>query len=96
MNRPTAPIIFTDEYQVTVICPYCSMYHKHGKTITVGESRSADCHKGEYILGDVIPPNIIAIALKRREADCKRKRKPVIITGQLTTPQPVSDVNYII
>lgn len=96
MNRPTAPIIFTDEFQITVICPYCSTYHKHGKAITKGESRSADCHKGEYILGEVIPPKIIQIALKKRDADCKRKRKTVIITGQLTVPQPVSNVNYVI
>jgi hypothetical protein len=96
MNRPTAPIIFTDEFQVTVICPYCSTYHKHGKAITANESRSADCYKGEYILGDVISPKVIQIAIKRRDADCKRKRKPVLVTGRLAPPQPVTDVNYII
>lgn len=75
MIRLNAPIIDRNEYQVIILCPYCSEYHRHGKTISVGESRHADCHKGEYILTEQIPPRIIQIALKKRDADCKRKRR---------------------
>lgn len=94
MNRPTAPIVFTDEYHVIVICPYCDTYHKHGTTITTGESRSANCHKGEYILGDVISPRTIRIAVKRREADLERKRKPKTKSSSITS-DTTSDIELV-
>lgn len=87
MNRTTAPVMFIDELYTTVICPYCKSYHKHSNTTTLGVSYISHCSKGEYVLGDVISPNIILIALKRREADCKRKRKPK------ADPEPNADKN---
>ena len=92
MNRPIATIIYTDETQILVQCPFCKTLHKHGSAISVGESRSSHCGKGEYEFGNVISPHDLALALKRREYDLIRKRKTKSKPGTGTTSDSGEDV----
>lgn len=86
MNRPIANILYTDEFHIIVLCPFCGTLHKHGSAITQGESRSSHCKKGEYEFGNVISPRDLGLAIKRREYDLQRKRKPKAVKE--ATPEP--------
>jgi hypothetical protein len=74
-----APIVYFDEAQVIVACPFCRKTHRHGdggsREGVEGSSRSAHCPAGgEYTIRGFYDFSTAGMALSRREADVLRKR----------------------
>lgn len=83
-----ATILYADDQQVLVLCPYCDTFHKHTSTPAKNEPKTAHCQKGEYIFGSVVNPRDIKFALKRRAYELERKRKPKSISLSDTADAP--------
>jgi hypothetical protein len=75
--EPLAKLVYRDDHQIIVACPYCMSTHRHGDggmTDVSGNSYSSHCHNGSYRVFGTFDFRTAMIALRRREADLKRKR----------------------
>lgn len=79
---PAAFILFADHEEYIVMCPHCEMFHKHKQTGIPNEIKSAYCGKGNYSLGQVVNPRDLQRALKRRNYELEKKRKPNVLSIQ--------------
>ena len=72
-----AKLLYRDDSQIIVACPYCFGSHRHGDGGNVdvsGNYYSSHCHQGSYRVYGVYDFKTADIALRRREADLRRKR----------------------
>jgi len=75
----SASCVFADETTLIVFCPYCAKLHKHGSGAGTGP-RTAHCHRGEYVIGEVFSDQFIEQAFKQhqKKLEARRKKTPVI------------------
>lgn len=78
MEPAIARIVRASEGLVSVFCPYCGAIHHHGEA-KMGDYRGSHCDKPgvlrrDYQIGEPIPCQEIAVALRLHERDLKRKR----------------------
>lgn len=72
MEPPTAPLLWSNEKHMLILCPYCKQpeYRKFGKLPS-----SSLCRGGNYTLGDPFDFKVAILGMKHRQNDCEAKRK---------------------
>ena len=83
----TAEVIYNDGVRCLVLCPYCLEVEAVGG----GAPAEAACGGGNYKIGRQYDFKVAKVALRRREADCARKR-----VARAARPPPAKECGPIV